>query len=185
MTDATENVIAAAQRHVNEATLAVAEPIADEFQHRLSQYARLELLRRDLEDSLKSVKAEAAKVSEPLLEEFIASGIQNANAHGLTIFIRRDLVVNKLAAKDGVTTDMICESLRALGREDMIGEDYNASSLKAYVREFLDSGDDPQAPLDDVRDGETVVREGRLRLVPESLRRLLYVAETPKLATQK
>ena len=84
--------------------------------------------------------------------------------HGLSVFSRTDLFVNKKANADGVTTQMVCDVLEALGRGDMVSDGYSGSSLKSLVREM--QGDDG--------DG-----------VPEQLENLLNISRVAVLTTRK
>ena len=133
------------------------------FQERISTFARLENTRRNLEDSLDCIKKRANGMKESLLEEMALHGISNMQVHGLTVFSRIDRFVRKKAAKDGVTSQMVCDALEEIGRGDMVGDSYSAASLKSLVVEML-------------------VESGG---VPESLEKLLNIGETVNLVTQK
>ena len=146
------------------ATTAVMEEQPDTFKQRLSLFARLENVRRELDDRLKAVKRRADAMKESLLEEMAENGIDSANVHGLSVFSRTDLFVNKKANADGVTTQMVCDVLEALGRGDMVSDGYSGSSLKSLVREI--QGDDG--------DG-----------VPEQLENLLNISRVAVLTTRK
>ena len=140
------------------------EPLPENFQERLSLFARLELTRRDLELRLDRVKRQVAAMNGPLLEEMVEQGMTNAKVHGLSIFIRKTLTVNKLSEKShSVTTEMICSVLTSLGRDDMVSDGYSGASLKSLVKEMLDGGQE----------------------IPEALSKLLYVQQGTELGTLK
>lgn len=130
------------------------------FKEQLAEFVALEHERREHEDRLKVIAERLGKLSEPLLNHFADSGIQNANVNGLTVFVRVDRYVSK---KSEATTDQVCEALREAGLGYMVSDGYNAASLKSKVREWEEAGAE----------------------VPPELAALLNVGEVARLATRK
>ena len=67
------------------------------FQERMSLFAQLENMRRNLEDALDRTKKRADGMKEHLLEEMAMHGIDNMSVYGLSIFSRIDRFVRKKA----------------------------------------------------------------------------------------
>lgn len=128
----------------------------------LDLFARMELARRDLEAAQKRMKERIEALKDPILEAMAEAGITNAKAHGLSVFGRLEVSVSKKAEKDGVTTQLVCDALRAIGRGDMVSDGYSGSSLKSLVCEWR--------------------REGQP--IPEELAGLLNVYERVELTTR-
>jgi hypothetical protein len=128
------------------------------FQDRLRQFVQLEHLRRELEDLLDQCKREIETLDPVLREDFAASGMQRTTVDGLTVYVRTDRYVNKVA---DVTQTQVCEVLKAHGLSYLVSEGYNAQKLKSWVLDKLDEG------------GE----------LPDSLSQLLKVCEVSRLAT--
>ena len=80
-------------------------------------------------------KDAADKAEAALVEAFALEGVQSVNIDGRTVYRRKDLIVSK--AK-GVGTDAVIETIEAIGWGSLIGETYNAQTLKATVRECRD-----------------------------------------------
>jgi len=158
----TDSLILAAQQAIEESDSE--ELLGDGgFKERMSLFASLENMRRDLEDALDRTKKRSNGLKEHLLEEMALHDINNMNIHGLSIFSRVDRYVRKKADKDGVTTEMICEVLTEIGRGDMVHDGYSAASLKSMVVEMLVEGDG----------------------VPDQLKKLLNIGEKVNLISQK
>lgn len=130
------------------------------FQSLLSEFVDLEGERREHEERLKVIAEKAGKLSEELLNQFADLGLQNAKVKGLTVYVRMDRYVSKA---QGVATETVCETLREIGCGYMVGDSYNAMSLKSKVREWIDQGIE----------------------VPPVLSKLLNIGEIPRLATRK
>ena len=139
-------------------TLAI-EPVPA-FKELLAEFTALEHERREHEDRLKVIGERLGKITEPLLDHFADSGIQNANVNGLTVYVRIDRFVSK---RGDATTDQVCAALRECGLSYMVNDGYNAQSLKSKVREYQESGVE----------------------VPTQLAGLLNIGEVARLATRK
>lgn len=133
------------------------------FQERMSLFAQLENMRRDLDEALDRITKRANGMKEHLLEEMALHGIDNMSVHGLSIFSRVDRYVRKKADKDGVTTEVICEVLTEMGRGYLVRNGYSAASLKSLIVEMIVEGDG----------------------VPEQLEKLLNIGEKVNLVSQK
>jgi len=133
------------------------------FKERIATFASLESLRRDLEDALDRVKKRISSMESTLLEEMAQYGIETTRVNGMTIYSRVDRFVRKKPEKSGVTTDMICDALRTIGRGDMVSDDYSASSLKSLVVEMI-------------------AEQGS---VPDELAKLLEIGEQIRLVTRR
>ncbi len=134
-----------------------------DFRERLSLFARLENIRRELDDTLARVKRHIDGMRSALHEEMAEQGMESARVHGLSVHPRTDLTVNKLSNESGVTAQMVCDALTEIGREDMVNDGYSGASLKSLIREMLDNEQD----------------------VPECLNKLLYIERITKLVTTK
>ena len=104
-------------------------------------FAELETAKRDIENLLEDVKLRQKSLSDYLTEEMATQGIENIRQCGYTMYPRASRYVSKKSEKQGVTTQMICDVLRELGRGDMVGEAYHPSSLKSLVVEMSEQGD--------------------------------------------
>ena len=117
-----------------------------------------------------------------------SADMQNANVLGLTIFEGTDLIVNKNTGGDPVTVQ-VCEALKTLGHTDLVKDGYNASSLKAVVREFLEHdpvAEDHPAVIDAAAEGIPLSEfDRRLMNVPNELLSLLTVFEQKRIKSQK
>lgn len=119
-----------------------------DYMQRVKMFAKLELLRRDLEDSLKECKAQAEKIGGELLEDFAEAGVTSINAEGLSIYQKKTFYVSKRADKDGATNKAVCEALKSNGMGFLVqnSESYAASTLKAHIAEML--SEEKEVPQD-------------------------------------
>lgn len=135
-------------------------PDEDEaFHNRMARFAETEELRRQLEDAIKACKAEAAQLSEGLIEDMDANGIENFKIKGLTIFQKTNRYVSK---KSDFSQGDICEELKKAGHENLCSMGYNAASLKSLVLEKMDNGEElPETLKDKLNIGEQTVLTSR------------------------
>lgn len=124
------------------------EAVPEELHKQLERFALLELKRRDLESLQKKLADRIDALRGPLWESMCEVGMTNTNMHGLRLYGHRSIVVNKKSEKDGVTTQMVCDALRSIGRDDMVADGYSGSSLKSLVVECLKEGQPVPAPLE-------------------------------------
>ena len=134
------------------------------FQEQMSLFARLENMRRDLEDALDRVQKRANGMKSHLLEQMVMFGIKNMNVHGLSIYSQNKIYVSKKSEENGVTKQMVCDALDEIGRGDMVADGYHSSSLTSLVKEMKSE------------DGSGV---------PEQLEKLLNITEEVLLLSQK
>ena len=121
----------------------------------LALFVALEHERRNLEGRLDAIKKEAGALQELLLEEWTASGMQNANMDGLCIFVSHDFFCTKRAE---FSTEQLIDVLRDNGLERCTAMEYNANSLKAFVRETLAAGSEVPDPLAKMLNFNTIAR---------------------------
>ncbi len=116
--------------------------LESQLRHRVA----LEKSQRDLDERLKTVKAEIAEMNDNLVEQMAMAGMQNAKVDGMTVFLRTDKFVSK---KGGTTTVQMCQILRYCGLDYMVAEGYSASSLKSKIKEYGELGEQvPSVLLD-------------------------------------
>ncbi|QDT41108.1 hypothetical protein Pan241w_11670 [Gimesia alba] len=111
-------------------------------QQRVKMFARLENLRRDLEEALKLCKSQTEKLGGELLEDMAESGTTSINADGLNIHQKKIFYVSKRADKDGATNEAVCEALKSSGMDFLVknADSYSAASLKAHIKELMNEG---------------------------------------------
>jgi hypothetical protein len=154
---------------------------------RLRRFVALEHRRRELEELLEDVKGRADGLAQLLLDDFADCGMQRTTVDGLTVHIRTDRYVSK---RKGIETEAVCRMLEAVGREDMVADGYNASSLKAWVLEQLAQKRELETEINKLRErGESVPdgMEAQLAEVDKikPLLDLLSVGETPRIISVK
>jgi hypothetical protein len=105
----------------------------------LARFVALEHERRKLEGRLEDIGKEAGALQDHLLNDWAERGQQSANVDGLCVYIARDFYCSK---RKEFSTEQIIDVLKAAGLERCIQIGYNASSLKAFVKEQLAAGSD-------------------------------------------
>lgn len=127
----------------------------------VKQFVALADEKSALEQRLKQIEADQKALEEALLQQFQESGTQSVNVDGRTVSLRRDLFASP---RDG-DREAVIEALKAADLGQYVKEDYNANSLKAYVREMVRAAEAERGgPLADLTDA-----------LPEPLRPVLYV----------
>jgi hypothetical protein len=121
----------------------------------VARFAALERERRTVEDRLDAIKREEAKLQERILEEWVDRGQRSANVNGLTIFIAMDFYCSKKAE---ISTEQIIDVLKESGLERCVQIGYNASSLKAFVKEQIADGSELPETLRNCLNYDTVPR---------------------------
>lgn len=119
---------------------------------RIGAYVKLDALRRKLEDASKLISDQIAAIEPQIVLDMSAAGMDSCRMGNTTIYMKTTHWVRKKPEKDGVTTDMVCEALRAIGRGDMVEDGYSASSLKSLVTEMLAEGGEVPPLLDRLLD---------------------------------
>lgn len=151
-----------AEHEISFDVLAPAPEQVATFAQKMRWYARLALAKRDAGEHLDRIKARMTELEPHLIEEMQINGVDRQTVDGMTIFPQSDIHVNKKPEKEGVTTDMVCDALRACGCAYMVSEGFSASSLKSKVREWRSEGIE----------------------LPEALARVVNVFESTKLVTR-
>lgn len=132
------------------------ETIADQrADDPLARYVELEHRRREIEAELQRIKTEETEIEGRILDEWADRGQQNANVNGMTVYVSQDFYCSKRA---GVDTAVICDRLKTIGLTAIVGENYNASSLKSWVKEQLTSGGEIPNELSMLLNYDTVPR---------------------------
>jgi hypothetical protein len=121
----------------------------------LSQFVALDKERRQVEARLDAIKKEQAILQDALLDEWADRGQQSANVDGLTIYIARDFICSK---KSEISTEQIIEVLRQNGLEQCVQTGYNATGLKAFVKEQLASESEIPEALKSCLNYDTIPR---------------------------
>jgi DNA-binding transcriptional regulator YbjK len=122
---------------------------------RLARFVALDHERRETEDRLDTIKKEQAALQEELLEEWADRSQSSANIGNLTVYVAHDFYCNK---RSEVSTEQIIGVLRSIGLEHCVQTGYNATSVKAFVKEELAKGSDIPEVLKDCLNYDTVPR---------------------------
>jgi len=125
----------------------------------LKRFVALEERRRQLEEEIDQLKAEAVELEQALMPQFEQAGIERVSIDGRTVYVERKLWAS---AKNG-DKQALCKALKRARLSQFVQETFNSQSLSALVREWD-------------RDG---------RPMPPSLREVLEVSEVFKLRTRR
>jgi hypothetical protein len=134
------------------------------------QVATLIAEKRGLEDSLRAVKDQIAKLEPELLNMLMEEQMDRLHVtvgdQKITLYIHRIMWAKP---KDG-DRETVVATLKRCGMSDFVTESYNSNSLSAYVRERLSNGTQLQPTLSDALNLEEVVsiRGRRSSATPES-----------------
>jgi hypothetical protein len=109
----------------------------------LKEFVALEDEKADLKTRLKAIENRLGELDTTLTEQFLADGIQSTRIDGRTVYLHRDLYAS---AKDG-DKEAVVAALKSCELGQYVKEDYNANSLKAYVREMVRNAEE-QARVD-------------------------------------
>ena len=105
---------------------------------RVGEYAAQTQAIRDIEQDLKRRKDELRRLEERLLETFAQGGIRNMKtAAGQTVYLNRELFARLVG-----DTENAHAALHQAGLGDFIKPTVNAQTLRAYVREKEDGGEE-------------------------------------------
>jgi len=121
----------------------------------LARFVALEHERRKLEGRLEDIGKEAGALQDHLLNDWAERGQQSANVDGLCVYIARDFYCSK---RKEFSTEQLIETLKEAGLERVVQIGYNASSLKAFVKETLAGGSEIPAKLAGMINYDTVAR---------------------------
>ena len=99
--------------------------------------------KRKLHARLREVNKELTTAHEDAVLEMGNQGIQNMNLDGATLNVSRTV---RPTVKEGWTKEQVVESLKRSGWEEFLKEDFNLSSLGAYLREVTSEDDSFELP---------------------------------------
>ena len=99
----------------------------------LKEFVALEDEKAALKIRLKAIESRLGELDESLTRQFVEDGIQSTTISGRTVYLRREIYAS---AKDG-DKEAVVAALKTCDLGQYVNEDYNANSLKAYVREML------------------------------------------------
>lgn len=114
------------------------------------QYVKLRRRQRELESEAESIKEEADKLQEALLEAFASDSIDNVTADGHVVYLHRQLWA---ALEPGATKEDVIAGLRASGEEHFVYETYNHQTISAWLREKEDNDEELPESLQGVLTG--------------------------------
>lgn len=97
----------------------------------LKEFVALHERKRELDAELKKVSKQLDDLEEILVPQFITDGVQSMNVDGRTVYIQKEVYAGPLNGRDEVI-----EALKSSDLGQYVAENYNAQSLKAYVREI-------------------------------------------------
>ncbi len=99
----------------------------------LKEFVALEDEKSGLKTRLKAIESRLGELDESLTQQFLDDGIQSTKIDGRTVYLHRDIYAS---AKDG-DKESVVAALKECDLGQYVKEDYNANSLKAYVREMV------------------------------------------------
>jgi len=128
----------------------------------LLRFVELEKERKGLDAHLKAVKEKIVPVKEAILTQVFEAGIpfQNITLDGMTVYLHRQLWAS---AKTG-QKEMLIEALKSAGLVEFVSEQFNISTLSAWVRERE-------------REGDYSTIQELTESLPEGIREAIAVAE--------
>lgn len=109
----------------------------------LKEFVALEDEKAAIKTRLKTIENRLGELDESLTNEFLEDGIQSTKIDGRTVYLHRDLYAS---AKEG-DKEAVVAALKQCDLGQYVKEDYNANSLKAYVREMVHAAEE-QARVD-------------------------------------
>ena len=110
---------------------------------KLKEFVKLEGEKSDIKTRLKAIETRLGELDESLTRQFIEDGIQSTNIDGRTVYLHREIFAS---AKNG-DKEAVVTALKACDLGQYVREDYNANSLKAFVREMVKEAEE-QARLE-------------------------------------
>ena len=121
------------------------------------EFAALVAEKRRLEDGLRKAKDEIASLESNLLNEMQENQIDRlpvkVGSETVTLYIHRQLWARPT---EGNKANLV-RTLKTCGMSDFVQEQYNTSSLSAYIRERLANGQKLQPTLSQALDLDEVV----------------------------
>jgi len=125
---------------------AQAEPLSHaDFMAKVREYGRLRALEKARTAAAEEIKEEADKLERDLLEEWIEFGQQSIKTtDGQTVFLRRQLWAK---VEPGVDRREVLDGLVAAGHPEFVSENFNSSTVSAWLRELDKNGEEIPAEL--------------------------------------
>ncbi len=99
----------------------------------LKEFVALETRKRELDSELKSVAARIDDLEQALVPQFLADGVASMKVDGRMVYIAQDIHASPVNDR--------AEVIAALKRSELgqyVSENYNAQSVRAYVREVAE-----------------------------------------------
>lgn len=113
--------------------------------------------RLDLEDRVKELKSQEAKLHDSVLAYFEAEGIQKVSVEGRTLFARRELWAKR---KDTATNEDVVAALEAESLSALHEDRPSWTSISSYLRELDRDGTPIPATLASVVEASEVWKVG-------------------------
>ncbi len=132
---------------------------ATTMQQRASLFALTTRELRELEAKVEYLKDVLDQLQRDLILDMAEGGVENMRVGGYTLYRATTRYVRKRPDKDGVTTDMVCEVLKQIGRGDLVTDGYHPNALKSFVTEQIQQNgevDPALAPLLEIGEKEVV-----------------------------
>ncbi len=121
----------------------------------LARFVTLDSEKTQLATRIDEIKKEMQIVEETLLAEWADRGVQSVKLTNRMVYIRRDFYCIK---KGGVESKEVCAVLKRSGYAQMVNPSYAPASLKALVREMVDTDTPVPAELDALVKYDTIPR---------------------------
>ena len=102
----------------------------------LEKFAKLEEQKSELETNLTIIKAEIAQLDPIIQEQLINSGIKRITIGGRTIFVKERIVAKYKSREAAI------KALKRAGLFDFVAENFNTTSLNAYISGLVREGYD-------------------------------------------
>lgn len=141
----------------------------------LRRYIELERLEDHLDGELKDAKREKELLAENILNSYIQEGVQSMNVDGRTVYLNTELFAGAAA---GAERPAVVEALKSSGFPELVKEDYNANTLKGFVRERVRTVSDEMRAR-----GEVLIDPADA--LPAQLRAVITVYEKRSIRSRK
>lgn len=120
----------------------------------IKRLAELQQKKKDLEDYLGIIKHHMKELESEVMEAFLDEGLQkftvsitteNGNTVDRTLYLHRQVWAGYRQNETGDGKAQLTQSLEQEGLGYLTKKDFNTNSLSAWLREFDDGDDDPEA----------------------------------------
>lgn len=109
---------------------------------KIREYNALRQRAKTLVDEAKALMEQADEMEQALLEDLAEAGVPRITVDGRTTYIHRELWAKR---PEGITTEQVCDGLRAAGFDQFVNLTYNSQTVSAWLRE-LEKADAPIPP---------------------------------------